>query len=351
MAEDFLEQDSQPVLLTQDEELIVKEAVARHQHVLNIDSAGELKRFKQSILWRQKKRRFFWAAVASLIIIVGVGAGLQFFRGHENPKEPLIVYEATESTGASLLYMDGKPITLNSDAALLALQKLGAEVTDDGIKYSAEGKSMMNTITTTGGQKYTITLSDGTMVQLNSHTTFTYPTVFTELERKVMLIGEAYFTVAKDAAHPFIVNSEELDTKVLGTEFNIRNYGGEPSTVTLVKGSIEVKAGKNEPVVLKPGQTLSYYGTGYLKVEENDVREYTEWKSGFFYFNEKTLAEVFRIIGRYYNVTVECDNWDVLPTKLNLWIDMNKTLEENLKLINEVAGLNVRKEGNKVIIN
>lgn len=348
MTEEFLEQDGQPVQLTQEEELVVKEAVARHQHVLNIDSAEELKRFKQSISWQQKKRRLFWSAAASILLIIGVGTGLLFFR---EQKEPVIVYEATESAGGSLLYMDGKPITLNSDAALLALQKLGAEVTEDGIKYSAEGEPIMNTITTAYGQRYTVTLSDGTMVQLNSHTTFTYPTIFTEAERKVELSGEAYFTVAKDAEHPFVVNSEDLDTKVLGTEFNIRNYGGEPSTVTLVKGSIEVKARKNEAVVLKPGQTFTYYGTGDFKVQQVDVREYTEWKSGYFYFNEKTLAEVFRIIGRYYNVTVECDNWNVLPTKLNLWIDMNKTIEENLKLINEVSGLNAKMAGDKVIIN
>lgn len=350
MAEDFLEQDSQPVLLTQDEELIVKEAVARHQHVLNIDSAGELKRFKQSILWRQKKRRFFWSAAASILLIIGVGFGLLIFRGSRVQKAPFIVYEATESASGSLLYMDGKPITLNSDAALLALQKLGAEMTDGGIKYSAEGESMMNTIKTGYGQNYDITLSDGTMVHLNASSTFTYPTVFLDSERKVELKGEAYFTVAKDAAHPFIVNTEELNTKVLGTEFNIRDYGGEPSTATLVKGCIEVKAGYNEPVILKPGQTLSFYGASYIKIEENDIREHTEWKSGFFYFNEKDLAEVFRIIGRYYNVTVECDNWDILPTKFNLWIDMSKTLGENLKLINEVGGINATIHEEKVII-
>jgi len=348
MTEEFLEQDGQPVQLTQEEELIVKEAVARHQQVLNIDSAEELKRFKQSIMWQRKKRRFFWSAAASILLIIGVGTGLLFFR---EQKEPVIVYEATESAGGSLLYMDGKPITLNSDAALLALQKLGAEVTEDGIKYSAEGEPVMNTITTAYGQRYTVTLSDGTMVQLNSHTTFTYPTIFTEAERKVELSGEAYFTVAKDAEHPFIVNSEDLDTKVLGTEFNVRNYGGEPTTVTLVKGSIEVKAVGHDAVILKPGQTLTYYATVEVQVNDVDVREHTEWKSGFFYFNEKTLTEVFRIIGRYYNVTVECDNWDVLPTKLNLWIDMSKTLEENLKLINEVSGLNAKMKGNKVIIN
>lgn len=352
MAENSFEQDSHPVHLTPEEELIVKEAIVRHQKVLNVDPANELALFKQRLAWKQKQRRMIWSAVASFLIVLGVGTGLILYYGNTKVQEQIVVYEATDSVGGSLLYMDGKPISLNSEAALLALQKLGAEVTEDGIKYSSEGESMMNTITTSYGQTFTISLSDGSVVQLNSNSKFTYPTIFTEAEREVELKGEAYFTVTKDSKHPFIVHTEDVDTKVLGTEFNVRNYGGEPSTITLVKGSIEVITPTRLPMVLKPGQTLIYSNpeTNELEVTNDDIREYIEWKSGYFYFNDKPLHNVFRIIGRYYNITVVCDDWDLMKTHFNLWVDMSLPLDENLKIINEVSGLHIGMKNNKVTI-
>lgn len=352
MADILLEQDSQPVPLSPEDELIVKEAIARQQKLLDVDSANELARFKQRLAWRQKRSRMIWSAAASLLLIIGIGAGLALYQGNLKTEEPILVYEATDAVSGSLLYMDGKPISLNSDAALLALQKLGAEITNDGIKYPSEGESMMNTITTSYGQTFTISLSDGSVVQLNSQSTFTYPTIFTEESREVKLKGEAYFTVTKEANHPFIVHTEDVDIKVLGTEFNVRNYGGEPSTVTLVKGSIEVITPTRPPMLLKPGQTLTYTNadTNEFEITNEDIREYTEWKSGYFYFNDKPLHDIFRIIGRYYNITVVCDEWNLMKTHFNLWVDMSLPLDENLKIINEVSGLHIVMKNNKVTI-
>lgn len=353
MIDFILEQDNLPVSLSPEEELLVKEAVARQQNVLDIDSAAELVRFKQRIAMRRKRRNVFLSVAATVVILICIGGGMLVFRGSSERNASVIVFEATESVSGSLLYMDGKSFLLNSDEALQALERSGVEVTDSGIRYLADGDPMTNTIRTAVGQNLHVSLSDGTDVHLNSNSMFTYPTVFVGEERKVELVGEAYFSVAKDTSHPFVVNTENIETKVLGTEFNIRNYGGEPSTVTLVNGCIEVKAGKREPIILKPGQTLTYSGVDMnkLDIQSVDVREHTEWRKGFFYFNDKPLDEVFRIIGRYYNVTVECDNWVVLPTNFNLWIDMSKSLEENLKLINEVGGLNAMLRGNRVVIN
>lgn len=352
MTEELREQDIQPVPLLHEDELIVKEAVARHQNLLNIDSEKELLLFKKKIAWRHKKRRIVWSAAASVLLLICIGAGILFSWRTVDNNEPLIVYEAKESVSGPLLYMDGKEILLNSNVSLNTLGKLGAEVTEEGIKYSKEGDAMMNTIKTFYGQTYSITLSDGTLVQLNSNTTFTYPTYFDGAEREVELAGEAYFTVAKDAYHPFIVHTEEVQTKVLGTEFDVRAYGGEPSTVTLVKGCVEVTAGMRAPIVLKPGQSFSYTNsyTDVVEVEEVDVREYSEWRSGFFYFDNRTLFDVFRFLGRYYNINVESRNDIVMKQRFNLWIDMSKAIEENLKLINEVGGIHATIKDDKVII-
>ncbi|MGK4568546.1 FecR family protein [Flavobacterium sp. 3HN19-14] len=108
-------------------------------------------------------------------------------------------------------------------------------------------------------------MSDGTVIHLNSGTTLRYPVKFIAGEnRQVFLDGEAYFDVAKDKAHPFIVNADKLNVRVLGTHFNVTNYPEDDQTdVVLVEGSVGLygsnttfDATKN--TVLKPGYKGSF---------------------------------------------------------------------------------------------
>ena len=69
-----------------------------------------------------------------------------------------------------------------------------------------------------------------------------------------------------------------------------------------------------------------------------------------FLFQRQPLHDIFRIIGRYYNITVVCDDWDLMKTHFNLWVDMGLPLDENLKIINEVSGLHAIMRNNKVTI-
>ena len=97
-----------------------------------------------------------------------------------------------------------------------------------------------HSLTVPRGQTFKLILSDGTEVYLNADSRLVYPSRFTGKERSVFLDGEAYFRVAKDAGHPFIVRTQTLQTRVLGTEFNVSGYEGSDTEVTLVEGSVEV---------------------------------------------------------------------------------------------------------------
>src|SRR5690606_5417426 len=115
--------------------------------------------------------------------------------------------------------------------------------------------------------QYQITLPDGTKVWLNAASSLKFPSTFTGLgNRKVELSGEAYFEVAKDKTHPFIVNSTGQEVEVLGTHFNISNYADEGiAKTTLLEGSVRVSLGGRHPelvsgsrndqgIILKPNQ-------------------------------------------------------------------------------------------------
>lgn len=116
-----------------------------------------------------------------------------------------------------------------------------------------------NVMITKKGSKSYIELSDGTKVWLNADTRLTYGKDFGEVTRDVFLTGEAYFDVKKDANHPFIVHTENLDIQVLGTVFNVSAYEDDrTTTTTLLKGSIKAILKKNEgkEIMLKPSEKL-----------------------------------------------------------------------------------------------
>src|SRR5690606_36367432 len=101
-------------------------------------------------------------------------------------------------------------------------------------------KLAYNTLKIPFGKKFRLQLSDGTMVHINSGSTLKYPIKFIAGEnRQVYLDGEAFFDVAKDKKHPFIVNADNLNVRVLGTHFNVSNYPEDAVTdVVLVEGSV-----------------------------------------------------------------------------------------------------------------
>ena len=106
----------------------------------------------------------------------------------------------------------------------------------------------------------TLTLPDGTKVQLNSQSTLLYPQEFTGKDRSVFLIGEANFKVKPDKKHPFIVKSNDFQVTALGTEFNVSAYPENPIiAATLISGSVLVEYNKlNSQVILKPDEQLAY---------------------------------------------------------------------------------------------
>src|SRR5258708_3889996 len=123
-----------------------------------------------------------------------------------------------------------------------------------------KGKAIaQNTVSTKPGSKSKIQLPDGTQVWLNGGSRITYDESFRGPDREVQLCGEAYFDVAKDKNHPFIIHASSIDVKVLGTSLNIRSYQNEKNTeAVLIHGSIEVTLHNNpdKKIVLQPNEKL-----------------------------------------------------------------------------------------------
>ena len=128
-----------------------------------------------------------------------------------------------------------------------------------GLLYYIPSENEQIEISTAYGEQKRLVLPDSSEVWLNAGSTITYPKTFTKENRVVTLDGEAYFSVRKDDAKPFIVETSQLSVKVLGTKFNVKAYANDANiTTTLTSGKVEVSTQSRPPQTLKPNEQLTY---------------------------------------------------------------------------------------------
>lgn len=155
------------------------------------------------------------------------------------------------------------------------------------------------------GDKATIELPDGTNVVLNSASQLSYLNNFGEKVRRVQLNGEAYFKVAHDEKHAFIVQIGDLEVKVLGTSFNISAYKDDKEiTVVLLEGKVGVYA-QERSHIMKPGDKIEYNKiTHQIKTTQVHPTDYIEWTKGNMYFEKESLENIMKTLSRIYDVEI-----------------------------------------------
>ena len=159
------------------------------------------------------------------------------------------------------------------------------------------------------GQYLSMELQDGTKVWLNSASSVEYVAPFFSRERRVKMDGEAYFEVQHDAQAPFVVSTNGLDIKVLGTRFNIRNDDSDHRiTTVLLEGAVKAYASGDEKaaVRLRPSQQLVFdTRTGAMRLtDEPSADRSINWIDGRFCFEHDTFGEIVAELKRYYNVDI-----------------------------------------------
>ncbi len=164
-------------------------------------------------------------------------------------------------------------------------------------------RPVAQTITVPTGQRAHITLPDGSSVWVNSGSTLRYPSVFQDT-RLVELSGEALFDVAKDKEKPFVVRTDSLEVKALGTHFNVQAYTGESTTVSLIKGKVEVSMlGQNESgALLNPGESARLRG-GQISISDID-QDPRLWTEGIYSFSNMKLKDLTKKLQLYYDVKI-----------------------------------------------
>nr|WP_199078242.1 FecR domain-containing protein [Pedobacter sp. ASV19] len=306
----------------QDEHLELPEGYAKDPAVIRERMLARLReRIEQSAVpatTKTVKLPMRWisiVAAASLFIIIGFLIYSYVRRQKEDhaiQQQSAAINVAPGSNKAMLTLADGRTINLQEAAAgeLAAQSGIRISKTAEGqVVYTVTGSndhSEINTIKTPKGGQYRLRLPDNTEVWLNAASTLQYPASFNGRdERSVTLSGEAYFRVAKDKAHPFIVKTKDQAIKVLGTHFNINSYSDEGKTVTtLEEGSVQVKAGA-ELKILRPGEQSILGGNNSLSVRQADMSAAMAWTKNEMVFNDAGVQEIMRQIARWYDLDIE----------------------------------------------
>jgi len=169
-------------------------------------------------------------------------------------------------------------------------------------------KDELCTISVPRGNKSEVTLPDGSKIWLNNNSKLIYPKKFNKSERKVELIGEGYFEIQRNTRVPFIVQTSDINIKVLGTKFNVCAYPNDKFIeTTLVSGKVTVQAKENPEIekTLSPGESLTFDKvSNHTTITQVDTKFYTYWMKGEFSFKDEKFETLAKRIERIYNVEI-----------------------------------------------
>ncbi len=201
----------------------------------------------------------------------------------------------------------------------------------------------------TGKASDSVCLEDGSVIYLAANSVFEYPDHFNNKERNVKLLkGKAFFEVAKDHQHPFIISSGAIKTRVVGTSFHIQmNKSG--CNVIVVTGRVNVSA-KNQSVDLMPNEEALFEANKLLKKKASKLLV-VNWYNQDIELKNVKLNEVLELLKSKNSVTFNVKNDSLLNTSLTLYIEKNAALESILKQINYISNLKFETNDSTVTVN
>jgi len=310
---------------------------------------------KKQFKLRKYTRVLKYAAIAILFLGIGYFYQQGYFTKDSEiiiPKESITLQ--LENGDIEVINEDGSKNIIDNQGNLLGSQN-GSQLVYNNLV--SKEKVVYNTLSVPYGKRFEIKLSDGTNVHLNAGSSLKYPVKFIEGEnREVFSEGQVYFDVTKDENHPFVVTTDKISVRVLGTQFSVSSYteDKEVSTV-LVEGSVSIYDNNKSyspetATLLNPGFKADWNKKeGRIKIQEADIEMQTAWIDGKIIFRHVPFENIVKKLERHYNVEIINNNKGFSKDLITASFDV-ETIEEVFKVINEIHPINYKIESNKIVI-
>ena len=299
---------------------------------------------------KRKSLLIRYSVAASIIALVGITA---LFRNASESDISRFAsgISANPQIGYTQLHLSSaKIIRIEAQESKIAYSTNGQEIQIDEQDAIAQklssGAEAYNTVIVPYGKRSKITLPDNSTIWLNSGTKLVYPAQFANEKREVFLEGEAIFDVTPNEKAPFHVVTKQLEVKVLGTNFDLCAYADDSLVNTiLVHGSVELSYNKNSifgasKEVMVPGMLAAYDLKSKKMVQQNvDTKDFLSWKEGYLIMKKNTLSNIVQKLSRYYNVSIEIENQELLDVTFSGQLDLQSSAIDVLKLISETIDI------------
>jgi transmembrane sensor len=320
------------------------------EHLQPEEELEQLKSSIQNNVARKPRirRLLTLTAAAAVLILLIAGAKWMFFTNKkitDNLTIASLIKENKSSvrlrlaTGSDIDLRDnaqGEQLKVGNTTLHLDSNKLGFSSTD----------TALNLLSIPQGETYTINLSDGTSITLNADSKLRFPFKFVNATRDVYLEGEAFFKVAKDGRHPFIVHTPLTKVEVLGTQFNVNTYEQETVATALVEGKVRTGTLEGAPQQeLSPGQAAIFNASKGFNIETFDNEDITSWLNGIYYFHDLSFHKLADAISRIYGVNIAFDDTLMEKKSVSGVMDKNK-LPELLEDLKSTVGVKYYYAGN-----
>lgn len=304
--------------------------------------------------------RIWWYLTAAVVFLV---IGLSFYMSNyvsiEEESKPLIQPGIQQ---AQLTLPDGSVIDVHKKEVNVIVDGVQVKYKKGVLSYEPtvttqheeknveEKPAKSNELIIPRGGENTVILADGTTVHLNAGSKLTYPVRFAGKRRIVALEGEAYFDVARDEAHPFVVQTHLGEVMVLGTAFNVNAYtNARVCYTTLVRGKVQFSAPNVGTVTLQPGEQAIVSANGTEK-RTVDLDEYIGWVNGVYNFKNRSLGEIMETFERWYDIQVYYETPDLRDITYSGSLKRYGTINSFLDALELTGDLTYKISGRNILI-
>jgi len=367
--EEYLSQNVNDGVIEENESRIAKKLYVflrfSSRGIANSDKELTKNQIRSSVRKIYFRRQLVRWSVASTILLAAIITSVGYFRINSpteivNFAQTLNYVKAGNNT--RIILRNGEEVQIDKKQSQIKYDIKGENILIDSeqkvVQKTDDTKTIFNTVIVPYGKRTQITLSEGTIIWLNSGSKLIYPAVFAKNRREVYIDGEAVFDITHMNDRPFVVSTKDFDIKVLGTVFNVSAYSDDKnSSAVLAQGKIELiytsaSILSKEKLDITPGSMAVFdHNQRTFEKTQVDPQMYLSWRDGYLTLNREKLENILKKLSRYYNIEMVISDNRLKNETFSGFLDLKNSAEEVLSVINETTSLTYSIDHEKIFIN